>query len=243
MSIGKRYTHAELEEKFGVGFVHSYFEGKIKQVFRHDGEYSDVFDTAEDVRQSLIDEARTTYCNRMKQLWDAVEKYDNLPIHRKLFSFFFREGWKKDKIIKDFSEDRLEELNKAICDAEACTVEMLDTEAVYSMFTPELVVGQEVYISVTRNDYLDMGVHVATVSDIRWYVNVDKKTVSYEGRLDVGGEELSLVPQGNEGKLKTGYAFHEVHLNIREAIERVEKHINKVITDFEEVKRILGEMK
>lgn len=34
-----------------------------------------------------------------------------------------------------------------------------------------------------------------------------------------------------------------VVISRKDAIERVEKHINKVITDFEEVKRILGEMK
>lgn len=242
MTVGKVFTHEDLVKKFGVGFVHSYFEKKIKQVFRHDGEYSDVFDTEEDVRQSLIDKARTTHDDRMKQLWYVMGEYDKLPIHKKLFSFFFREGWKKDKIIKDFSEDRLEELNKSICDAEACTVEMLDTEAGYSMFAPELVDGQEVYISVTQNNYLGMGVHVATVPEIRWFVNMNKKTVSYEGRLDVGGMELSLVQQGDESKLKTGCAFHEVHLNMEEAIGRVEKHVNKVVTDFEEAKRILGEM-
>lgn len=75
MIIGKRYTHAELEEKFGVGFVHSYFEKKIKQVFRHDGEYLDIFDTVCDVRQNLVDKAHTKHDNRMKELWHVMEEY------------------------------------------------------------------------------------------------------------------------------------------------------------------------
>lgn len=243
MIVGKVFTHEDLVKKFGVGFVYTSYDKKIRQVFRHDGEYSDIFVTVEDVHRSLEEESHRTYDRRMKYLWDFVEEYNKLPLHKKVVSFLFRGYWNKNKVIKEYEEERQTELTKDLRSSEDVVLEMLDTGALYILSAPEVTDGQKVYISVTQDNYLGAGVHVATVSDMRWFVNTDNKTVTYDARMQTGKFVMSLSTQEGEARLRSGYTYHEVHLDMQDAIDRVQQHIKKVAEDFEKVKRTLMEEK
>ena len=217
-------------EKFGVGYRSSVLG--IEEQFVGWGycEGVELHNTEEQARLAAEQTWRERYDNQVKRIEDILTTYKALPWYTRAFSFVFKRGWKVNLIVKQKMQEFEDELNESLLKVANMKVERL-SRGNYTLNAPMLEVGQQVFVSVSHNNYLDMGVHAFTVRNISYALDFGGGDV-IRYRADVVGDGKELRLETYNDRLSTGWTYHEVHLNKQEAVDRIkgvlEKQANKV---------------
>lgn len=225
----RTFTHDEMVERFGTAFIAGW-EG-IKEVYEgllahRPSFYSDPVQAL----NALDKQAEERLLNEKARIYSILLEYDSLPLWKRTIYFFTKSGWKKNRIVsarhKEIAARLKEEYYSNTDKFENRT--HLNQDAVYTMNIPDLSIGDMVYISVTQNNLLDVGVYEVTVCGVEYYIYYDDDTsLQYTASVVTScGQELTLR-ESNDKHLTDGYAHHEVHLNKEEAAQRVKKHLTK----------------
>ena len=232
----KTFTFEELEKKFGVSYRSSILG--IEETFVGWGlwEEDNLYTDEESAREATKEVWYTRYNNQVKRIEDLLDVYKALPWYTRAWSFVFKRGWKVNTIVKEQMQKFEDELAESLKKVDGMKIGRLSRGS-YTLNTPLLEVGQTVYVSVTHNNHLDMGVHAFTVEKINYNVG-NENTIRYTARITSekgGGIRLETC----NDRLSTGWAYHEVHLDKQEAVDRVKEYLQK---QAEKVKQQLKNM-
>lgn len=227
----KQYTHGQMVEMFGIGY-HEGLKFTVDECFSGLS-YGDSFPSVEALRDHLIKRVTKRRDEQHKTLNEIIERYESLPLWRRLIAFIFKRGWKKNILVREKREQIESEYEEYIVRFLKMSIRHLDENIIYTMTLPEIVEGQKLYISVTSQNNLDVGVYEGIVRDLEYHLK-DKNTLIYSCELDMGekGEDYRL--REFNGKLHTWYTYHKPHLTKEEAV-------NEVKTALEDQRRKLEE--
>lgn len=219
-------SYDEMKKRFGVVVAQGYNSnsiGKIvieEQFFLRESTYT-VYASFEDAKDALYEEEQKRFerenarLNNIASVHNAnknfivmIGKY--LFGGKKRFDMEFRNACQKN-------ENKKQESFKAI--SEAVFVE-LDKKALYDVSLPDFKIGDEGYIVVAKDNYLDIGIYKFKS------VNVSRYNQMITIDAEVDGKPIRV--SGKENDLGTGYTYHSVFMNYEEAKE----YFNKLI-DFQ----------
>lgn len=220
----KVFTFEELVEKFSVGYRSSVLG--IEELFVGWGYYEGekLHSTEEQARLAAEKTWRERYDNQVKRIEDIMITYKSLPWYTRAFSFVFKRGWKANSIVKQKMQEFEDELSESLLEVANMPVKRLP-RGNYTLNAPMLEVGQQVFVSVSHDNYLDMGVHVFTVKNISYSLAFSGDVIHYRADIIGDGKELRLETCND--RLSTGWTYHEVHLDKQEAVDRIKNIIEK----------------
>lgn len=121
------YTFEQMKERFGIGFRASIMG--IEEVFVklcYDWEDSTFYETEEEAKQSVRDMWVLRHKEQVERLNSIVAEYEALPIHKLVWSFLFKGGWKKNQIVKKRMEAFNQELEANLAQVDSKAVIRLD---------------------------------------------------------------------------------------------------------------------
>lgn len=232
----KAYTFEEMKEMFGVGWVASYTG--ITEVFvGADNRYhidATYYETPKQALHALLEKAQEDYRKEVKRVDGIVRTLSERPWYTKAWYFVFKNGWELNSIIKQTHAKAATRLN-----AETERLYQLKPQALsrddYKLAAPKLDEGQTVYVSVTQNNHLEVGVYAGKVKNLEYFLSYDdKNTLYYQADLEIDGAEDLNLRINNQGELYTGFTYHKVHLNKQEAVDRVKGYLEKQMNTLQE---------
>lgn len=233
----KTFTFEELAEKFGVRYRSSTLG--IEEVFNGWGymEEEKLYKTEAEARSAAEAVWYERYDNQVKRIEDILTAYKDLPWYTRAFCYVFKRGWKAKSIVKQKMQEFEDELNDSLSRVANMELKRLPRGG-YTLSAPMLEVGQKVYVSVSRKNHLDMGVYAFTIKNIKYSLVFSGTTIHYRAdTVNDDGQELQLEVCNDT--LSTGYAYHEVHLDKQEAVDRIrgilEDEAKKVAQQLEEI--------
>jgi hypothetical protein len=98
-------------------------------------------------------------------------------------------------------------------------------------------VGDVVYVSVTSQNHLPVGVHVGKVVEVEYHLAYwGENVLTYNASLQMqSGEELTLKLEDDESnELTTGFTYHKVHLDKESAVQRIKANIEAQLMALEQ---------
>lgn len=220
----KTFTFEELEQKFGVAYRSNILGIEETFIGWGLGEDDNLYNTEEAAREAAKAVWYTRYNNQVQRIEGLLDVYKALPWYTRAWSFVFKRGWKVNTIVEEQMQKFEDELNDSLNKVDNMKIGRLSRDS-YNLNVPLLEVGQTVYVSVTHNNHLDMGVHAFTVEKINYNVG-NENTIRYTARItSEKGEEMRLETCND--RLSTGWTYHEVHLDKQDAVDRVKGYLEK----------------
>lgn len=222
------YTFEQMKERFGIGFRASVMG--IEEVFVklcYDWEDSTFYETEDQAKQSVRDIWVLRHKEQVERLNSIVAEYEALPIYKLVWSFLFKGGWKKGRIVKQRMADFNQELEADLAQVDSKTVIRLDRGS-YIQKLPLLSVGDTVYITVTNQNLLPIGIHKAVVKEVDYRLDYqDKNTLYCNAQAVTDTKECMTLRADNDGEISytTGYAYHKVWHNKEDAISFMLEYI------------------
>lgn len=197
------------------------------------------FNTEQEGRNHLKTEAVQRVKAEEVRINQIVENYNNLPLFKKAMQYTFGGGWKIKSTIehkrierKIALQGKLESIDKIKAKSISKTQ---DWEVKY---IPK--VGDKFYVAVVQKNSVDMGVYEYTIeSDIRFRFNNDKDKVYFDSRgtaVNLNTQESTemSVEYGEHG-LRNGWTYHHTFETKDEAISYLDKYIQKMKENLDEV--------
>lgn len=197
------------------------------------------FNTEQEGRNHLKREAIQCVKSEEQRINQIVENYKNLPLLKKAMQYVFRGGWKIKSIVEQKRIERefaLQEKLSSINKIKAKSISK--TQDWQVKYTPKI--GDKFYVAVVQNNSVGMGVYEYTVeSDIRFRFNNDKDEVYFDSRgiaVNLSTQESTemSVEYGEHG-LRNGWEYHHVFDTKQEAIDHLDKFIQKMKEDLDRV--------
>lgn len=243
-----KYSFEQMKENYGVGF-HSSVIG-ISEVFIGFQHYGDkIHSTEEEAREAVRDIWKNQYEQRVKEYQARIDKYEALPFHKKLISFIFKNGWKKNKIIKEVFDSILYDLEDRLRRTDEMEVKYLN-RGEYYLDGHEFNVGDTFYVSVCTRNHLNFGVHKGEIKSVDYrlqngnMITYTADTVVFDSvEKQEMGIRLELINNGvhSPGKISTGWTYHEVHLERDEAFARIRNYLKEQEDKLLEQNKILNQ--
>lgn len=228
----------ELKEKIGT-----YWTANSLGIYECVGapyyEYYYHFNTEQEAREHLKIEAIQLVKSEENRINQIVKNYNNLPLFKKATQYAFGGGWKIKSVVEYKRIEReiaLQEKLESIDKIKAKSISKTQDWKV--KYTP--IVGDKFYVAVVQKNSVDMGVYEYTVeSDIRFRFNNDKDKVYFDSR----GTAVNLTTQEStemsveyaEHGLRNGWAYHYTFETKDEAISYLDKYIQKMKDNLDEV--------
>lgn len=216
----KEYTFEDMEERFGVGFRASVMG--IEEVFVklcYNWKDCTFYNTEEEAKQHLKDLWKVHYKAQVYRLEEILAEYEALPTYKLIWSFIFKGGWKKNRIVKQRMNDFDQELEANLAEVDSKEVIRLDRSD-YVQKLPLLSVGDAVFITVTSQNVLSVGVHKAIVEGVGYSLDCRDKNTLYctAEALTDSQEEMTLRADNDGASYTTGYSYHKVWHSKEDAI-------------------------
>lgn len=239
----KTFTFEEMKEMFGTGWVASYtgvtevFVGADNR-YRIDATY---YETFEQALRSLLEEAQKDYQDEVNRVDGIVRTLSERPWYTKAWYFVFKNGWELNSIIEQTYAKAVTRLKRETERLNQLKPQILSRDD-YKLVAPRLDDGQTVYVSVTQNNYLDIGVYAGKVKNLEYFLSYDdKNTLYYQADLEIEGADDLNLRINNKDELYTGFTYHKVHLNKQEAVDRVKGYLEQQMRSVEEQLRKMEE--
>lgn len=228
----------ELKEKIGT-----YWTANSLGIYEclgtpyYEGDYH--FNTEEEGSNHLKREAIQFVKSEEQRINQIVENYKSLPLLKKAMQYVFGGGWKIKSIVEQKRIERefaLQEKLNTIDKIKAKSISK--TQDWQVKYTPKI--GDKFYVAVVQNNSVGMGVYEYTVeSDIRFRFSNDKDEVYFDSRgtaVNLSTQESTemSVEYGEHG-LRNGWAYHHVFDTKQEAIDYLDKFIQKMKEDLDKV--------
>lgn len=220
------FTHQELEEMHGTCYYYNDWREKIIQEFASNVSHTESFKSSYEIVELLYSKAGESYRKKMEGISECFLEYSKLPPFRK-FILVVSGAWRKAKKHLNALEEKCgEDFRKEVWRIDFIETDMLDTEAVYTLESPLLEKGQDIYISVTQKNGLDVGVYKVTLDEVEWWIDIENKNIRLSANVQVGDESYRIEARPNDPhEYSTGMAYHKVHTNPEDAINRVRNHL------------------
>lgn len=216
-------SYDEMKKRFGIVVIQGYNSNSIGKIIIEEQfairEYTDtIYDSFEDAKNGLYKEEQKRFEKENTRLNNIVNVYNaNKNFIVMMAKYLFGGKKRFDMEFKNASkknEDKKQEAFKAI--SEAKFIE-LDRKTLYDISLPDFKIGDEGYIVVEKDNYLDIGIYKFKS------VNVSRYNQMITIDAEVDGKPIRV--SGKENDLGTGYTYHNVFMNYEEAKE----YFNKVI--------------
>jgi len=216
----KEYTFEDMEERFGVGFRASVMG--IEEVFVklcYDWQDSTFYETEEEAKQSVKDMWLDWHKEQVDRIKSIVAEYEALPLYKLVWSFIFKGGWKKNRIVKQRMSQFDQELASNLAEVDSKTVIRLD-RCDYVQKLPLLSAGDAVFITVTSQNVLSVGVHKAVVKEVDYRLDyLDKNTLYCTAEALTDSKDcMTLRADNDDTEYTTGYSYHKVWHDKQDAI-------------------------
>lgn len=228
----------ELKEKIGT-----YWTANSLGIYEclgtpyYEGDYH--FNTEQEGRNHLKREAIKRVKSEEQRINQIVENYKSLPLLKKAMQYVFGGGWKIKSIVEQKRIEREFALQEKLNTIDKIKAKSISKTQDWKVnYTP--IVGDKFYVAVVQKNSVDMGVYEYTVEkDIRFRFNNDKDGVYFDSRgtaVNLSTQESTemSVEYGEHG-LRNGWAYHHVFDTKQEAIDYLDKFIQKMKEDLDEV--------
>lgn len=228
----------ELKEKIGT-----YWTANTLGIYEclgtpyYEGDYH--FNIEQEGREHLKIEAIERVKSEENRINQIVEDYKSLPLLKKAMQYVFGGGWKikfiveQKRIEREFAlQERLNTIDKIKAKSISKTQ---DWEVKY---TPKI--GDKFYVAVVQKNSVGMGVYEYTVeTDIRFRFNDGKDKVYFDSRgtaVNLSTQESTeMSVQCGEHGLSNGWTYHHVFDSKQQAVDHLDKYIQKMKEDLDKV--------
>lgn len=238
----KEYTFEDMEERFGIGFRASVMG--IEEVFIklcYDWQDCTFYDTEEEAKQHLRDMWKVHYKAQVYRIEKIIAEYEALPLYKLVWSFIFKGGWKKNRIVKERMAQFDQELVANLAEVDSKEVTRLDRSD-YVQKLPVLSVGDALFITVTSQNVLSVGVHKAIVKEVGYRLDYrDKNTLYCTAEALTDTKDCMTLRADNDGaSYTTGYSYHKVWHGKQDAINFMLEYMESEKSKLDEQIKALG---